>query len=453
MHYSKAAISSLAAITVSLAVVSSSFGTGTLDRNGFDQRLTLGYDLDGGASSVELSHQSVPSRTLVTAIAGQPLAPVGTCTNLNGPPVTIGSCFYSPLDVWEVAMTNQDDTVNVDPLEVNATQISGNNGNDTLQGGGGNDTLDGGIGDDLLVGRGGNDTFIGGSGDHNVVSYSDRSVGIVATIDGLGASGDPTLSEHDVIGHRDSPTGPLDVQDLTGGTNNDTLTGSGSDNTLRGLSGSDTLNGGDGSDRLIVGSSSETTTNVASGGDGDDVIDTANAAVDTVTCGSGNDTVTANTNDVIAADCETVNGIANGTPTPMPIPTPTPTQTPVVTAAPATTTAVPVVPTARPSISIASRKLRLKGGFISVPIQCGTGSVARCVGTVTLKARIKGKNTVVGRTRLSIASGVLTQVAVKLNSKGRRTVRKGKLKATAVVSITDAIGASANAKATVTVRR
>jgi len=58
------------------------------------------------------------------------------------------------------------------------------------------------------------------------------------------------------------------VEDVTGGTGDDTLTGSAGDNTFNGGAGNDTLSGGDGSDTLYGDAGNDS----LMGGDGDDTI-------------------------------------------------------------------------------------------------------------------------------------------------------------------------------------
>lgn len=138
--------------------------------------------------------------------------------------------------------------------------VSGGPGNDRLFGGPGDDLLDGAAGvdffygdegDDLLRGGAGNDDMIGGMGADVVdggpgrdqVSYSERSVGVVADLDDArGDDGEP--------GEGDSL---LRVEDIVGTTQNDVLTGNNSDNSLFGSSGGDLLSGLGGNDYLEGG--------------------------------------------------------------------------------------------------------------------------------------------------------------------------------------------------------
>lgn len=71
---------------------------------------------------------------------------------------------------------------------------------------------------------------------------------------------------------------------LSGGDGNDSLEGGASNDTLRGNQGIDTL----------------------SGGAGNDLVDVRGDRGDVVSCGSGDDTVRADSSDLVATDCETV---------------------------------------------------------------------------------------------------------------------------------------------------
>ena len=79
-----------------------------------------------------------------------------------------------------------------------------------------------------------------------------------------------------------------------------TIDGETGDDNLRGGAAGDTITGGDGQDSLFGGAGND----LLDGGAGDDARD---GFLDRVHCGAGTDTVTADTLDLIDADCETVN--------------------------------------------------------------------------------------------------------------------------------------------------
>ncbi len=159
-----------------------------------------------------------------------------------------------------------------------ANVLDGGPGNDTISGGAGNDTLRGGTGTNTLRGDAGDDRFdqgasalgadtiIGGTG-IDTVDYSGRSQPLTVVMDGLTPSGE--AGESDLIA--------LDVENVIGGSGNDSLTGNAGDNqlegrggvdTLVGLGGDDVLDGGAGLDILDCGA-----------GDGDVDLDTTAASV------------------------------------------------------------------------------------------------------------------------------------------------------------------------------
>jgi Ca2+-binding RTX toxin-like protein len=95
------------------------------------------------------------------------------------------------------------------------------------------------------------------------------------------------------------------IEDVEGSLSGDTLAGDDAPNALRGRAGDDTLTGGGGDDIIDGGTGADT----ISGDAGDDVILARDGEVDRIACGDGVDSVVADAQDVVAADCE-VRGIA-----------------------------------------------------------------------------------------------------------------------------------------------
>ena len=141
--------------------------------------------------------------------------------------------------------------------------LDGLGGPDTLRGGAGLDTLNGGPGDDLLDGGSGADTINGGDG-KDTADYSTRTQPVLVTIDAIADDGE--LGEHDNV--------QLDVENVNGGSGNDSLTGSAGPNTLSGNGGNDTLKGGAGNDILDGGAHSNglVDDDLLDGGPGIDVV-------------------------------------------------------------------------------------------------------------------------------------------------------------------------------------
>ncbi|MCR5879485.1 calcium-binding protein [Phenylobacterium sp. J367] len=128
-------------------------------------------------------------------------------------------------------------------------------GADALTGGVGNDTLSAGAGGDYLSGGEGDDSLDGGDG-FDRASYYSATVGVKVDLSQTGPQntglGTDTL---------------VNIEHISGGELSDTLTGNAGDNWLWGSSGgNDSLNGGAGNDLLMVAAGDNTLT----GGDGDD---------------------------------------------------------------------------------------------------------------------------------------------------------------------------------------
>jgi Ca2+-binding RTX toxin-like protein len=95
------------------------------------------------------------------------------------------------------------------------------------------------------------------------------------------------------------------VEDVDGSVGGDSLTGDDGPNTLRGGPGDDTIAGAGGDDILDGGSGSD----AISDGQGADIILARDGEPDQISCGDGVDSVVADPQDAVAADCE-VRGIA-----------------------------------------------------------------------------------------------------------------------------------------------
>ena len=155
------------------------------------------------------------------------------------------------------------------PLSV----LNGGEGNDTLNGGSRADALNGGPGDDTMAGNGGNDSLNGGTGADSMgggegvdtVSYADRAVGVVVTLDDLANDGTPANNEHPE-GERDNVR--TDVERVIGGRGNDRIAGNGAANIFSGGEGNDTLEGAGGNDIMEGGGGDDT----LRGGEGNDIL-------------------------------------------------------------------------------------------------------------------------------------------------------------------------------------
>ena len=134
-------------------------------------------------------------------------------------------------------------------------RLAGGAGNDALYGGVGNDTLDGGTGDDILEGGAGDDVLTGGAGADvlaggegiDTASYSTSTAAVVASL--LHRSINAGDAAGDVF---------ADIENLTGGSGDDTLIGDDNANRLDGGLGNDLLIGGAGADAFVGGSGTDT---------------------------------------------------------------------------------------------------------------------------------------------------------------------------------------------------
>ena len=124
-------------------------------------------------------------------------------------------------------------------MVVSIENVVGGTGADTLTGDGGDNVLNGYLGNDTLVGGAGNDT----------ADYSYTTVGMNVTLNGAG-----TVMVTVAASDTDSL---VSIENIAGGTGNDTLTGDAGSNVLTGNAGNDTLRGGIGSDVMIGGDGSD----------------------------------------------------------------------------------------------------------------------------------------------------------------------------------------------------
>ncbi|MGZ3218200.1 calcium-binding protein [Paracoccus sp. T5] len=144
--------------------------------------------------------------------------------------------------------------------------LYGNLDDDLLEGGEGHDRMHGEAGNDQLFGSAGNDTLVGGSGNDIVdggsgidwVSF--RGASLAARVDLSVTDPQDTGQGYDVI---------REIENIHGGTGDDTLLGSAQDNLIRGGTGADNIQGRQGSDLLEGNAGNDTLI----GGLGNDTLD------------------------------------------------------------------------------------------------------------------------------------------------------------------------------------
>jgi Ca2+-binding RTX toxin-like protein len=172
--------------------------------------------------------------------------------------------------------------------------IDGGSDADTIDGGAGNDNILGGFGNDIIYGKAGNDTISAGDGDdiiyevYSGTDFIDGGAG-VDTLDYSGASSyRVTISLQTGIQSDSNSTPSSDtvsgIENVIGGSGNDTITGSDLANILQGGSGNDVLYGQGGNDTL----KGDAGTDTLRGEDGNDLI-YGGSGLDTMYGGSGAD--------------------------------------------------------------------------------------------------------------------------------------------------------------------
>jgi Ca2+-binding RTX toxin-like protein len=219
---------------------------------------------------------------------------------------------------------------------------------------------------------------------------------------------------------------------------------------VRGGSGDDTITGDDQKNVLVGGGGVDT---IAAGG-GDDQIDSNDDKADNDTCGDGADKVVKDDLDVVAADCEQVGGPADPTePTDPTGPTgPTGPTRPTGPTGPTGPTNPPVVidrtaPTA--SVSMASRLHlgKLLSGGLKVKVKSTeSGKVAVTLTAESTTARwlkrhgLKAKS-VLASGRANATGGSAKTLTLRLGRKARKALRDldvARLKL--VITVTDGVG-------------
>ena len=118
--------------------------------------------------------------------------------------------------------------------------IDGKGGNDRLDGRGDNDTVFGSGGDDVLVGDVGKDSLVGGDG-FDTADYSARTAPLTIDLDDVDDDGE--AGEGDNVA--------MTIEQVLGGSGNDSITGNAGTNHLVGNLGTDSLFGLGGDDRLF----------------------------------------------------------------------------------------------------------------------------------------------------------------------------------------------------------
>jgi Ca2+-binding RTX toxin-like protein len=203
------------------------------------------------------------------------------CDGIGDQDPDLGECQGTGLSDVITGTAQRDFILALGGLDV----VSARGGNDRVEGDRGSDDISGGAGVDLLNGGAGPDDIDGGPGTPDGEPIITFECGIRDLDTGIDARNQVAQW---LIGHAGN-------DDLDGGRDNDFLEGGPSINDLSGNGGDDCLD-------LLFGDENQR----ASGGDGDDLIFAAYGSGDDVFCGAGHDTVRADEEDRVAANCEDV---------------------------------------------------------------------------------------------------------------------------------------------------
>ncbi len=173
---------------------------------------------------------------------------------------------------------------------------------DTLFGTPNRDGIVGGLERDIIAGGGGDDFFYSGERDGaddyhggpgtDAIMYIGRTQPLTVELDNIATDGES--GEFDNV--------RSNVEDIYGGSANDTFRSFGAHSRLDGQGGNDTLEGGDGPDTLIGGQGADSHI----GGAGIDVVDARDNNPDFVDCGTEVDSLSRDNTEGTVRNCESV---------------------------------------------------------------------------------------------------------------------------------------------------
>jgi Ca2+-binding RTX toxin-like protein len=274
------------------------WGDDTISGGGGDDVLTA----DRGADNL----QGGPGNDQLVDLLGPPCFCLTEPDTFSGGDGTDSAIYTGRADDLAVTLdnvANDGAPGEADNVHKDVEHVIGGAGDDVLTGSSANQTLDGWDGDDVLDGDTGADHLIGGAG-LDTVSYETRVNPVTVSLDGLAGDGEP--------GENDRIDG--DVEIVLGGSAGDHLVGGDHRDHLYGMGGGDVIDGGREED-------------VLDGGAGNDSIRSRELEgfADSVSCGADDDSVTADSFDIVDSDCEHVNVGVDPPPPPPPGPPPPPT--------------------------------------------------------------------------------------------------------------------------------
>jgi len=271
---------------VILSVAAGTGGTVALDANGrivftpaagFEGEASFSYVVSDGKGGTATANVTVK-------VAPEPEVPAGTAGDdtITG---TSGDDVIAALAGDDEVSGGAGDDV-IDGGEGDDT-LFGEEGDDLLKGGAGDDQLFGGVGNDILIGGAGDDLLDGGEG-IDTADYSTDTAGVTVNLAEGFASGDDA-GEDELVS----------IENVIGGSGNDTLIGDDGDNVFVGGLGDDVIDGGAGFDTLdLSGATGAVTVDFAAGkvsgaGIGNDTF----VNIEKLLFGAGNDIVTGGNGD------------------------------------------------------------------------------------------------------------------------------------------------------------
>jgi hypothetical protein len=249
-------------------------------KKGFDLKVTVALGGALGTATVDVDCGAAGSATALATTGGTiALDGKGTIAG-TGLTLTLAAGTYVITETYSAARGADGELAEADDIQGDVEIVNGGSGNDTLSGykdnsltqANGAYTLNGGAGDDwflqtnFVTDKAPNATEVlnGGAG-VNTVDYSNRSVGLVITMDGTAANdGDPAAVQTGGTGEKDNVA--KDIQNAIGGSAADSITGNLLNNVITGGGGADSMVGGDGDDVFVMGATR------ALDGDGDTIV-------------------------------------------------------------------------------------------------------------------------------------------------------------------------------------
>jgi len=99
-----------------------------------------------------------------------------------------------------------------------------------------------------------------------------------------------------------------------------------------------------------------------------------------------------------------------------------------------------LTPARAPAITPKSSRATVRNGRASVRVHCAAAKGGRCRGTLTLTARLGGRQKTVAKRTLSLAGGRTTSVSLALSQPARARLRRGSLSARQAVASTIEVG-------------